>query len=280
MTYFIDFGSAEQRRQVFRVLIKLKPKNFVPLYLETSKPEALLRKSDITSRWIRREISNFDYLMALNTLAGRSYQDITQYPVFPWVITDYTSETLDLSDPKVYRDLKKPVGALNPDRLERIKERYSFFDDPEIPKFHYGSHYSSSGTVLFYLLRIDPFTTLAYELQGGKFDHADRLFHDVASTWKSCYNDMSDVKELVPEFFYLPEMFKNVNNIDFGSTQSGEKVDTVILPPWAKSPEDFVMKQREALESDYVSKNLHHWIDLIFGYKQRGKAAESACNVF
>ena len=35
---------------------------------------------------------------------------------------------------------------------------------------------------------------------------------------------MSDVKELVPEFFYLPEMFKNVNNIDFGSTQSGEKV--------------------------------------------------------
>ena len=280
MTYFIDFGTAEQRRQVFRVLIKLKPKNFVPLYLETSKPEALLRKSDITSRWIRREISNFDYIMALNTLAGRSYQDITQYPVFPWVLTDYTSETLDLSNPDVYRDLRKPIGALNPDRLARIKERYDFFDDPEIPKFHYGSHYSSSGTVLFYLLRVDPFTTLAYELQGGKFDHADRLFHDIASTWKSCYNDMSDVKELVPEFFYLPEMFKNVNNIDFGVTQSGEKVDAVILPPWAKSPEDFVAKQREALESDYVSKNLHHWVDLIFGYKQRGKAAESACNVF
>ena len=280
LTYFIDFGKAEERRQVFRALIKLKPKNFVPLYLETSKPEALLRKSDITSRWIRREISNFDYLMALNTLAGRSYQDITQYPVFPWVITDYTSETLDLNDPEVYRDLRKPIGALNPNRLERITERYEFFDDPEIPKFHYGSHYSSSGTVLFYLLRIDPFTTLAYELQGGKFDHADRLFHSVSSTWQSCFNDMSDVKELVPEFFYLPEMFKNVNNIDFGVTQSGEKVDAVILPPWASSAEDFVAKQRAALESEYVSKNLHHWIDLIFGYKQRGKAAESAFNVF
>lgn len=280
MTYFIDFGTAEQRRQVFRVLIKLKPKNFVPLYLETSKPEALLRKSDITSRWIRREISNFDYLMALNTLAGRSYQDITQYPVFPWVISDYTSESLDLNNPEVYRDLRKPIGALNPSRLTRIKERYDFFDDPEIPKFHYGSHYSSSGTVLFYLLRIDPFTTLAYELQGGKFDHADRLFHSVASTWQSCFTDMSDVKELVPEFFYLPEMFKNVNNIEFGVTQSGDKVDAVVLPPWASSPEEFVAKQREALESEHVSKNLHHWIDLIFGYKQRGKAAESAHNVF
>lgn len=33
-------------------------------------------------------------------------------------------------------------------------------------------------------------------------------------------------------------------------------------------------------QSDYVSQNLHHWVDLIFGYKQRGRAAEEAHNVF
>jgi len=32
------------------------------------------------------------------------------------------------------------MGALNPVRLEKIKERYEYFDDPVIPKFHYGSH--------------------------------------------------------------------------------------------------------------------------------------------
>lgn len=40
----------------------------------------------------KREISNFDYLMYLNTLAGRSYNDYMQYPVFPWVLADYHSE--------------------------------------------------------------------------------------------------------------------------------------------------------------------------------------------
>jgi hypothetical protein len=41
----------------------------------------------------------------------------------------------------------KPIGALNPARLEKFVERYESFDDPVIPKFHYGSHYSSAGTV-------------------------------------------------------------------------------------------------------------------------------------
>ena len=95
-TYFIDFGSSEERKNIYKCLIRMRPKNFVPLYLEASNPEVLMRKSDITSRWIRRELSNFDYILALNTLAGRSYLDITQYPVFPHVIADYESGRVGL----------------------------------------------------------------------------------------------------------------------------------------------------------------------------------------
>ena len=56
-------------------------------------------------------------MLQLNSLAGRTYNDLNQYPVFPWVVADYESDSLDLSDPSVYRDLAKPVGALDPKRL-------------------------------------------------------------------------------------------------------------------------------------------------------------------
>jgi hypothetical protein len=92
-------------------------------------------------QWRRREISNFDYLMALNTFAGRTYNDLTQYPVFPWVLSDYTSGKLDLSETASFRDLSKPVGALDEKRLETFEERFRAFSDPDIPSFHYGSHY-------------------------------------------------------------------------------------------------------------------------------------------
>ena len=53
-----------------------------------------------------------------------------------------------------------------------------------------------------------------------------------------------------------------------GVRSNGKRVDDVKLPKWAQSPAEFLQKNREALESGYVSENLHLWIDLIFGSKQ------------
>ncbi|WKA10821.1 hypothetical protein VitviT2T_028375 [Vitis vinifera] len=61
----------------------------------------------------------------------------------------------------------------------------------EVPKFHDGSHYSSAGIVLFDLLRIPPFSAENQKLQGD--------------TWLSAAEkgNTLDVKELIPEFFYM-----------------------------------------------------------------------------
>lgn len=76
-----------------------------------------------SKRWQNGEISNFQYLMHLNTLAGRGYSDLTQYPVFPWVLADYESEILDLSNPKTFRKLDKPMGCQTPEGEDEFKKR-------------------------------------------------------------------------------------------------------------------------------------------------------------
>ncbi|XP_023289005.1 protein FAN isoform X2 [Orussus abietinus] len=264
---FLSVKTQEDRDQLYDSLLKQ-----VEVHLET------IPQNQMTILWQNGSLSNYDYLLYINSLADRTFHDLTQYPVIPWIVQDYTSQSLDLNDPGVYRDLTKPIGALEPERLMRLKERY---EEMSHPKFLYGSHYSAPGFVLFYLVRKYPQYMLC--LQNGRFDHPDRMFNSVADVWKNVLGNMSDFKELIPEF-YDPtnngDFLVNSFGIDFGYRHDGSKIGDVQLPPWAKGPSDFVQQLRNALESECISQTLHYWIDLIFGYKQRGVEAEKADNVF
>ena len=78
-------------------------------------------------RWRRREISNFDYLMFLNTVACRSYNDLGQYPVMPWVLKNYTSDNIDLSDPsKLHLDVFTQVADVSVTYV-KVPEIVEFF---------------------------------------------------------------------------------------------------------------------------------------------------------
>ncbi|XP_029465484.1 WD repeat- and FYVE domain-containing protein 4 [Rhinatrema bivittatum] len=239
-------------------------------------------------KWQKREISNFEYLMYLNMLAGRTYKDYMQYPVFPWILADYESETLNLTNPQSFRDLSKPMGAQTKERKMKFIQRYKEVKEVEKTdgdlsvQCHYCTHYSSAIIVTSYLVRLEPFTQTFCSLQGGSFDVADRMFHSVKSAWDSASREnMSDVRELIPEFFYLPDFLTNSNQVELGCMQDGTVLGDVVLPPWAAGdPHTFIRLHRQALESDYVSANLHHWIDLIFGSKQYGSAAVENVNVF
>ncbi|KAH9846387.1 beach-domain-containing protein [Lenzites betulinus] len=231
-------------------------------------------------KWQSREISNFTYLSILNQVSGRTPSDATQYPVFPWVLSDYTSSKLDLSSPQTFRDLTLPMGALTPARQEAAQSRYESLMSVEEKPFHYGTHFSSSMIVCHFLIRIEPFTHMFKTLQGGDWDLPDRLFIDMKRAYTSASADIrGDVRELIPEFYSCPEFLENSANLDFGVQQNtGEKIHDVKLPPWAKNdPLLFIVMNRKALESDYVSEHLPQWIDLIWGYKQ---ADPESYNVF
>ena len=298
--------------------------------------------------WQNYKISTMEYLMWLNIYSGRSYNDLTQYPVFPWIISNYKTEEIEPND---FRNLSVPIGMMEYndksdlrketfiDQYDTIKndlkdsnhdfnyqeylkkgEEYFYnyrnkklkisdrnnsvqvgtlndndFDNlnaneninlveiNQLPSY-FGSHYSNPTYVSHFLTRIFPFSFVSIEIQGEKFDDPNRIFHSMEKTFESCMTLKDDVRELIPEFYYLPEMLRNNNNLNLTQDlfdSNGEKIviNDVELPPWANnSAFTFVTEMRNNLEKDKIKIN--KWIDLIFGTYQKGEKAEEIHNIF
>ncbi|RHY92901.1 hypothetical protein DYB35_001148, partial [Aphanomyces astaci] len=267
--YFVDgtslligFETSHDVDTAFAIIRQRKP----PCLVSTKRlltGDRLVQSSHwhATAKWVRREISTFEYLMLLNVAAARSYNDITQYPIFPWVLSDYASAQLDLEDPATFRDFTKPIGAQSPHGVQAATQRYHS-TTAEFP-YHFGASYSSQASVLTYLMRMAPFTQASNALPESSL----QPLSSIAAMWERCTTSVG--WELVPELYMTAE---GLLSAEFGN---------VVLPPWAnESVDTFIRLHRQALESDYVSMHLHSWIDLVFGTSQRGPDAVDSLNVF
>ena len=225
--------------------------------------------------------------MLLNKYGGRTFNDINQYPIFPWVIQDYISAELDLSTCKSYRSLKYSIGAITPEKRRAADEKLSnlLAYNTVIRPFQFGTHYLPGRVALGYLVRIEPYASLIQHYDQNK-ELSNRIFHSLRTAWNGSMNDVSDNKELIPEFYYLPEMFGNYNMYWFGfkapedslnqyvnSKKSRVIVDQNVFPRWASNGHDFVRMNVLALESGHTSQLIHAWFDLIFGCKQQDQKA-------
>lgn len=145
--------------------------------------------------WIDRKISNFEYLMWLNFVSGRSYQDLTQYPVFPWLFVGFGAGCSQ-SDLSNFRDLSKNMGnAGHESRKKYFIEKYESKNEYElVSEYHYGTHYSSSAIICNFLIRLKPYSDGAMSLQSGKFDVADRVFGHYEDSWVNATTSPSDVR--------------------------------------------------------------------------------------
>lgn len=268
--------------------------NLVSNRIKISQSYDIDKLDEKQKKWISNEISNFEYLIYLNKFSGRTWCDFTQYPFFPWILTKYNSSRkddsknqeeskLNLHDLSIYRDLEYQLFAQSDAHRKCCKEYYEVTSEMSEGPSHFPNYVSNIGSTIYYLVRLEPFITEEILFQSGRYDSPDRMFQsfDITAQIMLGINTKSSL-EFVPEIYYLPEMYKNVNNLIFPKSNIDESLDlqNFCLPNWAKSPEELVYKLRKSLESPYVSYFLHEWINLIWGVKRTGDLAYKSTNVF
>uniref|UniRef100_A0AAF5D6W2 BEACH domain-containing protein n=1 Tax=Strongyloides stercoralis TaxID=6248 RepID=A0AAF5D6W2_STRER len=222
-------------------------KKIVPSSVVVDVNENSYSLEELTKLWKHRKLSNFDYIMKLNEFAGRTRDDLNYYPIMPWVC-DFTSETggWRCLDKTKYRIVKGD---------DQLKEQYNRLPPHHIPEL------LSDICVMSYRARIESKEKLC-QIVRRKWEP-----NEYPRSIEKMYTWSPD--ECIPEFYSDPKIFCSIH----------DDMNDLELPYWTKTEEQFIKWHRDMLESDEVSKNLHKWIDLTFGYLLTGKNAVDELNV-
>ena len=215
--------------------------------------------------------SNFDKLMIINLFSNRSFNDLNQYPIFPMLYNEIGEN----------RIMNEPIGFQNStdeskERMQLIKDSYMYAiqDEEDNEKFYFNLFYSNITYTCNYLIRIFPYSFIGIEYQGGGFDDPNRLFFSIKSTFYNTLNQRADLRELIPEMFYFPPLFYNINDLELKKISSGKEIDNVIIHNWDEEnlkKYQFLRNMRSYLEKE---EKLEEWIDLIFGVNKEFRVNE------
>jgi hypothetical protein len=213
--------------------------------------------ANITSAWSNNKISNFSYLLILNSLAGKVIDCPYNHPIFPW-ITDFETNKTNL------RDLSMSKFRLNKGdaHLDMVYQVNLYNTGSNSAKPYHLTEFLSEITYFVYKSRITSKETLC--------NHVRRKW--VPNEYPKSMNRMYywTPEECIPEFFCDSEILHSIHD-DLGDIE---------IPEWCNgSVDEFIRSHRQLLESDAVSENLSDWIDLTFGFKLRGDAAVENKNV-
>ena len=242
------------------------------------------------------KLSNYEYLLYLNKYSTRTYNDLSQYPVFPWLALEHdkiekilsTNES-NFKNCSFLRNLNYPISMQN-----EIKRKNAFdkFIKENQSKFtcHSYKHYSTSAFIYYYLMRMNPYEENMIAFQNFALENSDRVFNSF-NDLELILNEDSDNRELIPDFFCYFDYFCNLNCSYLGQREDGEMNDDFELK--SKNQSKYinnissyvylVYREKKLLNHTFISKNIYKWVDIIFGKNQlphKEEDAAKSCNIY
>ena len=290
--------------------------DFLKNYKELTKlmhmKDFLCTEKEITKKWKEYHFSTYEYLLLVNKYSSRSFNDNSQYPIFPWLLIKdlYNLETINEKDYLTEEYLKKKSKIKEEDenynylkflrqlnypvciqKIETIKKMIKkYIDSDEKYKNHLCIHYSTSSYVYYYLMRQEPYSDLMIKLQNYQQENPNRMFSDIEESLKTLETG-KDSREIIPEFFSRIEFLINLNCEYFGMKTNKTIVDDIIINCLEENEKinpffqyiHFIIEHKKLLNSKIISIHIDEWIDNIFGINQipaKKKDRENSCNIF
>lgn len=262
--YFLNLISIEKKNAFLTQLMAKCPNAKVISYLIDE-----FKQRGYSEQWLHGQLSTFNYLNLINLYSCRSFNDVNQYPIFPWLqITEKKKlKQRNFAYPLAVQNDTKRLSLINRTQNENISFQCQLT-----------SHYSTSAFVLYYLVRINPFTYNMIKLQDGQLDNPNRLFSSLNEIFSILENG-NDNRELIPELFCFPDAYLNLNYANFGVRYDKIMIHQFSLDKSIYNPLDLIITKRRLLESSIVSNEIHKWIDNVFGLCQLDKS-KGSCNMF
>ena len=256
-SYFFNFFTEKNNEDIFEIFKQKKIKILI------KNPKEYFEKEEYTKKWKEGTITTYEYLLFLNKLSSRSYNDTNQYPVFPWLFSINNR----------IRNFDLPVSLQSEKSIQLYKKQYNDYLENNSAVYH-SNHYSTSAYTMFYLMRINPFSNNMIKFQSGGFDLPDRQFTTIQGTLELCEN-YNNNRELIPEIYELPEMYYNINYNDFGRLKDNTRIHNIVLEPYAKNGIEFCYNLKNKINYDFeINKTINLWFDFIFGVNQFADGTE------
>ena len=251
-SYLFNFFNEETNNDMLEFLKCQK------IHVVRKIPE-FFKKEDFPKKWKEGKISTFDYLLLLNKMSSRTFNDPGQYPIMPWIFLENGIKSI--------RNFDLPISVQDQDKQEQFLSNKGNYGINGKSHSH-GNHYSTSAYIYFYLMRINPFTNNMIKFQSNKFDIPERQFADIKQTIYLCQRNNNN-RELIPELFTIPEIYLNLNYNDFGKRTDSIRVHNITFGPYAKNPFEFCYLLKNLLNNNIeINNNINKWFDFVFGVNQ------------